>query len=53
MQKNNKKYRYKKLDLSRFMLDPVAGPRDDIKHVCTMMNHKPSQSANKPLPALP
>ncbi|HJD62616.1 MAG TPA: palindromic element RPE4 domain-containing protein [Rickettsia endosymbiont of Degeeriella rufa] len=24
-----KKYNYKKLDLSCFMLDPVAGPRDD------------------------
>nr|WP_228368727.1 palindromic element RPE4 domain-containing protein [Rickettsia bellii] len=26
---SNKKYKYKKLDLSHFMLDPVDKPRDD------------------------
>ncbi|WP_341791055.1 palindromic element RPE4 domain-containing protein [Rickettsia endosymbiont of Gonocerus acuteangulatus] len=26
---NNKKYKCKKLDLSRFTLDPVVKPRDD------------------------
>nr|WP_277360446.1 palindromic element RPE4 domain-containing protein [Rickettsia asembonensis] len=30
---SNKKYSYKKLDLSRFMLDHVVKPRDDTEDV--------------------
>ncbi|MDE8610862.1 palindromic element RPE4 domain-containing protein [Rickettsia felis] len=30
---SNKKYSYKKLDLSRFMLDPVDKPQDDTEDV--------------------
>nr|WP_241773651.1 palindromic element RPE4 domain-containing protein [Rickettsia asembonensis] len=29
-----KKYKHKKLDLSRFMLDPVDKPRDDKVDSC-------------------
>ncbi|MCC8376903.1 MAG: palindromic element RPE4 domain-containing protein [Rickettsia endosymbiont of Graphium doson] len=34
---SSKKYRYKKLDLSRFMLDPVVKPRDDRKQSSVIM----------------